>query len=239
MISDIITQKGFETIYCDAKRMFILMDDKTHDDVKRLVEFINVSLPGIMEMQIESFYERALFLNDNSRVMLLENKLNIIGFDYFDKDFCFYAKNAQHNIFKLILHNNSVNQALAYVKKIIDNLRNHKVPVHDLIIYRILSRNLEEYTDKFPHVEVAKEMRAKNYVVGPGSVIKYAIVLGMGALHERAKIPSEVKRENIDSRFYIEHQLLPCVEDVFKLFNISREELLLSKGQAELDEFKK
>jgi len=64
-------------------------------------------------------------------------------------------------------------------------------------------------------------------------------VLGIGSLHERAKIPSEVKRENIDSRFYIENQLLPCIEDVFKVFKISREELLLSKGQADLDEFKK
>jgi DNA polymerase I len=239
LISEIIREKGFEIIYCDAQKMYICMEDKTNEDVSRLVEFINISLPGIMEMRVDTQYERALFLDDNNKVMLTtDNELKVYGFEHFTKDFCFYAKNAQVTMFRIILRNNSIHEALTYIRGVINRLKNHQVPVDDLIIYRVLSRNIEEYTDNFAHVEVAKDMRAKNYSIGPGSVIKYVIIWGIGSIHQRAKIPSEIKKENIDSRYYIEHQILPCVEGVLNLFGISRDELLLAKTQSGINDFK-
>lgn len=236
LICDIIKEKGFEIIYCDSKRTFISQNEKSSNDVKELIDFINTSLPGIMEMQTESVYERAIFVDDKKRALLKDHKIDMIGFD-FGEDFCFYAKRTQYNVLKLILQNGTITQALSFIKNTISELRNHKVAVEDLIIYRVISKNIEDYTEPHPHVEVAKEMRAKNYVIGPGSVIKYVITLGIGPIEQRAKIPSEIKKENIDSRFYIENQIIPSVEDVFSLFKISKEEILLSKSQSDLEHF--
>ena len=236
-ITQIITAEGFTVLYADAKKIYLGAERKSHEHIKELLHTINSNLPGIMEIRLDAYFERVIFLDDHNQAMLNEDGISIKGFDFFSTDFCFYAKNTQHTVFKLILQNNSLEEAIAQVQRQILRLRYHQVAIEDLIIYRVLSRNPEEYADKLPHVEVAKDMRAKNYVVGPGSVIKYVVVSGVGLLHERARIPSEVKKDHIDARYYIEEQLLPCVEPVFSLFGIPREELMKSRHQSDLSDF--
>ncbi len=73
--------------------------------------------------------------------------------------------------------------------------------------------------------------------VDAGMLIEYYIAEGKGKkqlIRERARLPTETGNYDVD--YYIEHQILPAVENIFAVFNISKEDIL-GKSQMKLHEF--
>ena len=88
-------KEGFETIYADTDSAFLLMKDKTQKDVNEFIKKINSKLPGIMNLDLQGFYKRAIFVTKKEgtgaakkRYALIDenDNLKIVGFEYVRRD---------------------------------------------------------------------------------------------------------------------------------------------------------
>ncbi|MBS3143538.1 hypothetical protein J4446_01520, partial [Candidatus Woesearchaeota archaeon] len=65
-------------------------------------------------------------------------------------------------------------------------------------------------------------------------VINYIVCSGKGMIRDRAKIPKEAR--DYDKDYYINNQVIPCVEKIFEIKGYTKQDLL-SKEQRKLGEF--
>ncbi|MFA6269057.1 MAG: DNA polymerase domain-containing protein, partial [archaeon] len=85
---------------------FLQMLDKKKEDVVSLVEKINSELPEGMELEIDGFYKRGIFVTKKEggaakkKYALIDEKgkLKIVGFEYVRRDWCNIAKETQKNV---------------------------------------------------------------------------------------------------------------------------------------------
>jgi DNA polymerase elongation subunit (family B) len=148
------------------------------------------------------------------------------GLEKVRRDWCKLARDTQEKVLRLILEKNDMKGAVEYVKGVIKNLREHKVNLKDLTIYEQLVKPIEEYKAVGPHVMVAKKMRERGKLVGPGIVVMFAITKGKGSISERAEPIEDVKLEDIDEEYYIHHQILPAALRILTVLGVTEEELL-------------
>ena len=53
----------------------------------------------------------------------------------------------------------------------------------------------------------------------------------------KARLPEEVKEGDYDAEYYIHHQIVPAVENIFEVFEITKEEIADNKKQKKLGDF--
>jgi DNA polymerase Pol2 len=230
-------KEGFTVIYGDTDSMFIKLakPGKIEEVVKSFVDKINKSLPGIMELELQDIYKCGIFIprgigpgTAKKKYALIDFKGNLLvrGLEKVRRDWCKLARDTQEKVLRLVLEKNDIKGAVEYVKEVIKNLREHKVKLKDLTIYEQLVKPIEEYKAVGPHVMVAKKMRERGKLVGPGIVIMFAITKGKGSISERAEPIEDVKLEDIDEEYYIHHQILPAALRILTVLGVTEEELL-------------
>ena len=106
-----------------------------------------------------------------------------------------------------------------------------------MIIQTQLQKALESYEYNTPYVVVAKIMKEKGYKIGPGSIIKYIVTKGSEKISQRVKLPEDIKQDEYDPEYYINKQLIPSLESILKILDISKEDILEEKDQSKLDSF--
>jgi DNA polymerase I/DNA polymerase-2 len=241
-----IEKAGFKVIYSDTDSVMLLSgsgEDKK--ETLELLKKINDNLPGTMELELENFYKRGIFVMKRTgefgakkKYALLDNKgkIKIRGFESVRRDRCELAKETQDVVLKKVLEEGNADSALKYAKKVIEDVKGKKAPIEKLIIRTQLKKEIENYASIGPHVVVAKHMRELGLPIREGALIEFVIADGKGKLiRERAKIPNEVKHGDYDVSYYIYHQIIPAIESIFSVFNISLDEL--GKKQKSLKEF--
>ena len=199
-----IEKHGHKVIYADTDSVAFLMENKTENQIKSLLKELNSKLPGIMELELEDFYKRGLWVTTRAgtagakkKYALLDKKgkLKIRGFETVRRDWCKLARNVQNNIIKMILKEGNEKKALEYLKKVIKKLKNREITLDQLIIKSQLRKPLSEYKATTPHVIAAKKMLARKLPIGAGTLIGYYVselkvdkkTLG----RERVKLPDE------------------------------------------------
>jgi len=165
-----------------------------------------------------------------------EDNLRIKGFEAVKSNTPKIVKEVQINVLKNVLANNKEN-IIPYIKKIIDNLNKNIVPKEKLVIQTHLQKPLQNYEYNTPYVSAAKLMKAKAYEIKQGSVVKYIIIKGSNNIRQRVKLPEETSQKEYDSEYYINKQLIPALESILKVINISKEDVLEQKDQSKLDTF--
>jgi len=245
-IQDVIKKaqkEKFEVIFSDTDSIGIYMNKKTRKEALNFLEKINGGLPGMMELELESFYDYGLFVSKKGnssgakkKYALINSKeeMKIIGFETVRGDWSLIARETQKKVIEIILKENSFEKALKYVRKIIKELNEGKVNMKKLIIRNQLKMDLERYKQIGPHVAVARLMRERGVNVREGSVINYIVCSGKGMIRDRAKIPKEAR--DYDKDYYINNQVIPCVEKIFEIKGYTKQDLL-SKEQRKLGEF--
>ena len=122
---------------------------------------------------------------------------------------------------------------LEYVKKIIQQIKNREINLKELITKTQLKKPIEDYKSEGPHVTVAKKMRQQGIPINIGMLIEYYIAEppnGKKALvRERAKLINEPGKYDVD--YYLKHQIIPAVENIFEVFNVSLKEIIEGKKQ--------
>ncbi len=252
---DLINKQGYDVIYSDTDSIAFKLNKHTKQQTLELLKDINKNLPGIMELDLEDFYKRGIWVTKRTgefgakkKYALIneQGKLKIRGFETVRRDWCDLARETQNRVLENILKQGNEKIALAYVKEIIKKLRNREIPLKELLIRTQLKKPIHEYKSEAPHVTIAKKMLEKNMPIDIGMLIEYFISepephqktksgKTKALVRERAKLPDEQGEYDID--YYLKNQILPAIENIFEVFNVNTNELIDGKKQMKLGDF--
>lgn len=245
-------QSGFKVLYSDTDSAFLLMGQKPKEEVKNFVEKINKEIPEEMELELEGFYKRGIFVTKKEggaakkRYALMDEKgnLKIVGFEYVRRDWCMLARETQRKVLELVLSQGKPEKAIEEVKRVIKELKEGKTPKKDLVIMTVLQRETKDYSAIGPHVAAAQKAIARGKELGSGSMLSFIVTKnsksdarnskGKESISEKAELEEYVKEGDYDADYYIENQLLPAVMKIIQEFGHTKEDLLTGGKQTGL-----
>ncbi len=217
-----------------------LLNNKTQKQTLEFLNKLNSKLPGIMELELEDFYKRGLFVSKRTvstgakkKYALIDynKQLKVRGFETVRRDWCNLARELQNKVLELILKNGNEKSALKYLKKTIKKVKNKNIEKKQLIIKTQLKKPLSEYIAKGPHVIAALKMEEQGIGAEQGDLIEYYVAETKNGksktkqlVRERVKLPNEKGRYDIS--YYLNNQIKPAVENIFKVFNVNVEEII-------------
>ncbi|HLD58362.1 MAG TPA: DNA-directed DNA polymerase [archaeon] len=238
---------GFTVLYNDTDSCFLkIPKNKTQEDVKKFVEEINKDLPEAMDLELEGFYKRGLFVTRREskqaakkRYALIdfEDKLKIVGFEYVRRDWANIAKETQKQVISTILKDGKPEKAVEIVREKIAELKSGRTLKKDLVIMTQIKRPLDKYSSIGPHVAAALKAVKKGKEIETGSVVEYIITKSGESISEKAQLEEFVKEGNYDANYYITHQLLPAVIKILKELGYSEDDLIQGGKQQKLGAF--
>jgi DNA polymerase Pol2 len=244
----IFEENGFEPVYSDTDSIAVVLKEKTKKQALELLKKINNELPGIMELDLEGFFKRGIWVTKRTgdfgakkKYALIDEqeKIKIRGFETVRRDWCDLAREVQDNVLRFILKEGNEKRALEYVKEIIKKLKERKITKEELFIRTQLKKSLSEYKAISPHVIAARKMRELEIPMDVGDLIEYYIaeIKGKECKLVREKVKLPIEEGDYDIKYYLERQILPAVENIFQVFNINTEELINKKSQKRLTDF--
>jgi DNA polymerase I len=221
--SQMAEKAGMVVVYGDTDSLF-LSYEKTK--VAKLIEEIKCDLK--LDVEVGEQYQRIFFTEAKKRYAGLrqDGSLDIVGLEVIRGDWAEVAKRVQEHVLEIILKETYPKKAVDYVRSVITDLRHRKVPLHDLIIWKTLTKTLEQYAIKAPHVEAAKMLKEKGWLLTSGDKVGYVILEGKGRLYNRVKPYVWAKSEEVDVDYYITNQVLPAASRILSFFNVTEAELL-------------
>ena len=237
---------GFTVIYGDTDSVFLSIKNKTEKDMSRFLDDVNLDLPPLMELELDGFYKKGIFVSTREssygakkKYALLNEKgsIKIKGFESVKRNWSSIAKETQQKVISIILKEESPEKAISYVREMISKLKNKEADIDSLAINTILNKNVDEYEIISPHVAVAKKMISNGKEVKAGTLIRYIVTEGDDKISDRSYPAEEVTRDSYDADYYINNQIIPSVESIFELVDVKKDQLLEEKEQSDLDEF--
>jgi DNA polymerase I len=239
---DIVEEdKQYKVIYGDTDSIMVKTETKDLDDALKtgleLEEKINKELSGIVKMKIESIFKSLLILTKKryagwsfeKRGNEWEDKLIMKGIETIRRDWCDLVSDTLFRVLEIILKEQDPKKAFEYVRGVLKKLQNNEIPIENLVITKSISKPIRSYKGIQPHVEVVKKMRKRSPgdAPGVGDRIGFVITQGLRLLSNRAEDPEYAKTHGlkIDSKYYIENQLMPPLERVFESMGIDKSEL--------------
>jgi len=246
-IQDIINKidkEGYKTIYSDTDSIAFLLNKKSKEDAKQFLKKLNSQLPGIMELELEDFYKRGIWVTKRTgefgakkKYALIDykDKLKIRGFETVRRDWCNLARETQNKILKLVLDDGNEKRALEYLKKVVKEVKERKIELSEMTVRTQLKKPIDEYKSITPHVIAARKMMERKIPIDMGTLIEYYIAETKEKkklVREKVKLADEKGEYNIE--YYLKNQLLPAVENILQVFNIDVNTLLEGKKQTTL-----
>ncbi len=229
-------QLGLNVIYGDTDSLFVEYDE---EKIKELIEYVEKELG--FEIKIDKVYTRVFFTEAKKRYagLLRDGRIDIVGFEAVRGDWTDIAKEVQERVTEILLKERSIDKAIDYVRRIVSDLRNGKIPLEKLIIWKTLTKRVTEYGVDAPHVVAAKKMLKAGLRVDTGSKIGYVITKGVGKISSRAEPYMFVKDvREIDVSYYIDHQIVPAALRILQYFGVTEQELkATASGQKSLFDF--
>ncbi|MFA5060899.1 MAG: DNA-directed DNA polymerase [Candidatus Pacearchaeota archaeon] len=236
--------EGYNVIFSDTDSVGFQLNGKTKKHTKELLKRINSELPGIMELDLEGFYDRGLFVAKRTakegakkKYALIDEKgnLKIRGFETVRRDWCRLTRNLQNDVLKSILKKGSEKEASKIFKEVVEKIKKREVDLKDLMIRTQLRRPIGEYVSEGPHVIAAKKMKEKEIPVSEGMLIEYFIGENKGRgkrVGDKVFLPDEKADYDID--YYLNNQIIPSVENIFEVFGVDVKEISQGESQKKL-----
>jgi DNA polymerase I len=220
---EIAKDLGLEIVYGDTDSLFIKYDQ---EKIEELVGRIKENLG--LKIRPEKIYKRILFTEAKKRYcgLLPDGSLDNVGLEVVRGDWANVAKSTQERVLELILKEESVERAVAYVRSLIRDLRDRKVPFRDLIIWKTLTRPVEKYKVNAPHIEAARILKRLGWELTVGDQVGYVITQGSGRLYEKAKPYALASPEEIDIEYYVKKQVAPAALRILSMFGVKEKDLL-------------
>jgi DNA polymerase elongation subunit (family B) len=238
---------GFEVIYGDTDSVALTLGKRTKKQAKDFLKKLNSELPGIMELDLEGFYKRGIWVTKRTGdfgakkkyALIDENgKMKIRGFETVRRDWCPLARELQNKVLQSILADGNPERALKLIKETISKIKSREIDKKQLMIRTQLKKPLEEYKSITPHVIAAKKLKEQGMPIDIGMLIEYYIAETRekkSLVREKVKLPSEKGEYNI--KYYLERQILPAIENIIEVFNVEGKEVIDGKKQMKLGEF--
>ena len=234
-------EKKYEIVYGDTDSIFLKIESEVK--ARELSEEVNKNLPSGLYLDLKGFYKSGLFVSSKTgepskkRYALLteDEKIVIRGFEKVRLNWCKLAKDLQEKIITLVLVG-EIKQSADCVKVIIDDLQNERVKIKDLVIRAHISKPIEKYEHRDPHVSAAEKAVNRGAEIKIGDLIGYVITKGPGSISEKAEILEFA--ESYDTEYYINKQIIPVSLRVLSDFGYTEESFLPNKQQS-LEKFMK
>jgi len=214
---------GLEVIYSDTDAIFVKYDpSKTRLLLKWVRDELN------MEIRPDKIYQRILFTEAKKRYagLLPNGTLDIVGMEVVRGDWANVAKNVQEKVIELVLKEKSPKRAIEFVRRYTQDLREGRFEFIDFIIWKTLTKPVEQYEVRAPHVEVAKKLLKEGWELSLGDKVGYVITKGAGKLFEKAKPYSMASADELDLEYYLSNQIIPAALRVLEVFGVPEEQLL-------------
>jgi DNA polymerase I len=214
---------GLKVVYGDTDSLFISYEEKKTEEFEKQVE----QKLGL-EIERGKLYTRVFFTEAKKRYagLLPDGSLDIVGLEVIRGDWAEVAKKVQEQVLEIILREQSPAKAADFVRSVIEELKQRKVPFRDLIIWKTLTKPVEEYKIKASHVEAAKALESKGWKMTVGDKVGYVILIGEGRLYDRVKPYVFASYNEVDVDYYVSKQVVPAAARVLEFFGITEESLL-------------
>ena len=225
---------GYPVIYGDTDSLFLQIANYSEDKVKSFVNLVNSTLPVPMELEYRDFYPAGIFLEKKTadggakkRYALLtrNGRLLLRGLEAIRGDWSKLAKNVQKKVLEFTLTDGHALRAMNYVQQLISNVKNRNIALADLIIEMRLTRSLNAYSSRGPHIVAAELAAAKGDTVGRGYKVRFIVKTGSGKISDRVALPENVAIDEYDIDYYVNNQVIRPVIKIFDVFGISEEKL--------------
>lgn len=238
---------GFSVIYADTDGFAFTLNEKTRKQTEEFLKKLNSELPGIMELELEEFYKRGIWVTTRTgefgakkkyALINYNEKLKIRGFETVRRDWCALARGTQSKILKMILEEGNEKKAFEYIKKIVKEIQERKIDVKEMMVRTQLKKPISEYKSITPHVVAAQKMIEREIPLDIGTVIEYYISETKEKkklVRDKVKLSDE--KGEYDIEYYLKHQILPAVENIFQVFAIDVNSILETKKQKTLGDF--
>ncbi|MDI6859864.1 MAG: DNA-directed DNA polymerase [Methanocellales archaeon] len=240
-------EMGLEVIYGDTDSLFVkAREEDVMELAEKFAQVISKELP--LELDIQNLYKVIFFTEKKKRYAGLTSEGEIIvkGLEVRRGDWCALAKDIQANVVQIILQERDPGKAVRLVQDTVQLLKDGKIPLEELVIYKTLTKKISSYESMQAHVRAAK--RAKKpievgmkiaYVIvrGPGSIGDRAYPVDMFSGYENGYLVGEGRRYEIDSDYYVDNQIIPVVHRILSYFGFSTTELKGQPKQATFDVF--
>jgi DNA polymerase I len=220
---ELATSLGLKTIYGDTDSLFVTY---IPEKVKQFIELVEKELG--FEIKLDKVYKRVFFSEAKKRYagLLEDGRVDIVGFEAVRGDWAEIAREVQENIIEILLKEGSVEKAVEYVRGVINSLTQGKIPIEKLIIWKTLTKPIEQYEATAPHVSAAKKLIKQGFKVEVGDKVGYVVVKGAGSISDRA-YPYQFFKDPraIDYNYYIDHQILPAALRILEYFGVTEVQL--------------
>ncbi|MEM4623200.1 MAG: DNA polymerase II [Desulfurococcaceae archaeon] len=233
---ELATSLGLKVIYGDTDSLFITY---IPDKIKTFMELVEKELG--FEIKVDKTYKRVFFSEVKKRYagLLEDGRIDIVGFEAVRGDWAEIAREVQEKVTEILLKEGSVEKAIEYVRSVVTDLIQGKIPIEKLIIWKTLTKPIEEYDAETPHVSVARKMLRHGFRVEIGDKIGFVVLKGSGKISERAEPYMFVKDpRSIDYNYYIDHQVIPAALRILEYFGVTEAQLKkVSSGKKSLFEY--
>jgi DNA polymerase I len=218
---------GLEVVYGDTDSIFVKNDP---EKIEKISSEIGKKLG--LEIKPDKVYVRILFTEAKKRYcgLLPDGRLDIVGLEVVRGDWAEVAKNVQEGILEIILKEQKPEKAVEFTRQYVSDLRQKRVPYRDLVIWKTLTKPVEKYAVRAPHVEAARTLMREGWDLSPGDKIGYVIVAGPGRLYEKAKPYVLSSYDEVDIEYYVSKQVVPAASRILAMFGVTEDELLPSKA---------
>ena len=234
-------EKGFTVLYGDTDSVFLVLPKGW--SVEKAIEFmkeVNERLPKPMSLDFDGYYVRGIFLTKRGgrkaakkKYALIDEKgnLKITGMEYVRRDWAEIAKEVQKRVLELVLGEGKPEEAVNYVRKVIDDIRSGKISKEKLVIYTQIRRELDRYEARGPHVAAAEKAMRRGVKIEPGMIVGYIITKRGKSISDKAELAAFVEDGDYDPEYYINNQVLPAVMPILEELGYTERDI--SKGSAQ------
>jgi DNA polymerase I len=219
---------GLKVVYGDTDSLFVTNEP---EKIRKLSKEIQEKQG--LEITLDKVYTRMFFTEAKKRYagLLPDGQLEIVGLEVIRGDWAAVAKKIQEKVLEIILKEQSPEKAAKSTQQFINELRQKHVPYRDLIIWKTLTKPVEEYEIKASHVEAAKMLKQKGWKLAAGDKVGYVVVVGTGRLYEKIKPYIFASYDDIDVEYYVSKQVVPAAARILESFGITEEQLLSVKEE--------
>ncbi len=228
---------GLKPIYGDTDSIVALMEGKSKDDVLKFLKDFNSKLPKDMELELEDFFKRGVFVGrkveggtagaKKKYALISESgRIKIRGFELVRRDWSKIARDTQRKVLETILNEGDAQKAVDIVRDAVRSLKEGKVPLSELAISTQLRKSIEGYDLKSPELGAARKAVREGKKTKEdleGTVLSFVITKHGSSISDKAVL--EEFATDYDADYYINNQVLPATMRILKELNFSEEEL--------------
>lgn len=243
----------YKVVYGDTDSVMVKLPvkdiKKAFEIGKELENLVNSITEGAIRIKIEGVFKSILFLTKKRYAGYMfedpdgEGEIVSKGIETVRRDWCELVGETLQRVLEIILIEGNTKKAFEYVKGIIDKLNRNEIDIDKLVITKSISKPLNEYKGVQPHVQLVKKLQKRNPLNAPGvgDRIGFVIVKGVQKIADRAEDPEYVKKNKIpiDSKYYIENQLMPPLERIFSAIGITKSEFISGAKQMSITQLLK